>query len=293
MLSILIPTYNYYIYDLVLNLHEKCINAAINFEIICLDDASRHEFTEKNKSIEQLSFCSYTINQNNKGRTATRQQLANQAKYDWLLFLDADVMPKNNEFIDLYLTFLSQNYSAIFGGFAYKNEKNNQKLLRWKYGKKNEQVSAKKRNLKPYKVIISANFMVKKTTYINLSNSINISTYGADLVLASLLKEQQVKVFHIDNEVFHLGLEDNNTFLNKQKEAIKLLYNLYKNQTIKAHDNTLLNTYNSIKKLNLQKVFSWIYIKYASSFEANLLGKNPNVSALQLYKLSYFCYLAR
>ena len=90
MLSILIPTYNYYIYDLVLNIHKKCLKENIVFEIICLDDNSDSNFTEANKKIEALSNCFYKISRENKGRIATREHLAKLAKNKWLLFLDAE-----------------------------------------------------------------------------------------------------------------------------------------------------------------------------------------------------------
>ncbi|HIC32959.1 MAG TPA: glycosyltransferase, partial [Flavobacteriaceae bacterium] len=213
MLSILIPTYNYYIYDLVLNIHEKCLKENIDFEIICLDDHSDTNFTEANKKIEKLSNCYYKISSKNKGRVATREHLAELAKYKWLLFLDADVLPKNYNFIKKYINYLGLEYAAIFGGFYYDENSKNKHLLRWKYGKKNEQVPAKQRNLKPYKVVISANLLIKKDTYLPISKQLKTNTYGGDLIFAALLKEQHIKILHIDNEVVHLGLENNKSFL--------------------------------------------------------------------------------
>jgi glycosyltransferase involved in cell wall biosynthesis len=40
MLSILIPIYNYNAYPLVKELHSQCLEATIDFEIFCIDDAS-------------------------------------------------------------------------------------------------------------------------------------------------------------------------------------------------------------------------------------------------------------
>lgn len=292
MLSILIPTYNYYIYDLVLNIHEKCLKENIDFEIICLDDHSDSNFTEANKKIEELSNCYYKISLKNKGRVATREQLAKLAKYNWLLFLDADVLPKNTNFIIEYLNYLDKDYKAIFGGFYY--DKNNPKkhLLRWKYGKQNEEVSAKQRNLQPYKVVISANLLIKKDTYLCISKQLKTNTYGGDLIFAALLKEQHIKILHIDNEVVHLGLEDNKSFLKKQKDAAKLLFYTVEKKQIIYHDNSLLKAHSTIKKYKLTHFFSWFYKSFNNKIERHLLGQKPRVLFLQLLKLSYFSYLS-
>lgn len=292
MLSILIPTYNYYIYDLVLNIHEKCLKENIDFEIICLDDNSDTNFTEANKKIEKLSNCYYKISSKNKGRVATREHLAELAKYKWLLFLDADVLPKNTNFIIEYLNYLDKDYKAIFGGFYY--DKNNPKkhLLRWKYGKQNEEVPAKQRNLKPYKVVISANLLIKKETYLPISKQLKTNTYGGDLIFATLLKEQQINVLHIDNEVIHLGLEDNLTYLTKTEKAIQNLLKLYKENKIKTHQNDLLKAYLILKKFRLRLLFSFIFKAFNKNLKNNLTNKNSSVKLLQLYKICYMCNLS-
>ena len=43
MLSILIPTYNYSIVELVSNVHKQAIIAKIQFELIVLDDCSKDQ----------------------------------------------------------------------------------------------------------------------------------------------------------------------------------------------------------------------------------------------------------
>ena len=205
MLSILIPTYNYYIYDLVLNIHKKCLKENIVFEIICLDDNSDSNFTEANKKIEALSNCFYKISRENKGRIATREHLAKLAKNKWLLFLDADVLPKNGHFINKYVNYTNQDYLAIFGGLFYEEKNSNKQLLRWKYGKQNEEVPAVKRNLKPYKVVTSANLFIKKDIYLFFSKQFKTNTYGGDLIFAILLKEQNTQLDDLNNKVENLN----------------------------------------------------------------------------------------
>ena len=59
-------------------------------------------------------------------------------------------------------------------------------MLRWSYGKTHEQIPAKERNKKPYKVIISANFMIKKPIFIAINSQIEQKGYGFDNFFCSL-----------------------------------------------------------------------------------------------------------
>ena len=89
MLSILIPTYNYNVLPLVLELHKQCENCGIDFEIIVLDDASTDESTTSlNQKINELSFSNYLVNTTNLGRSENRNALISKAKFHQ--FLQAD-----------------------------------------------------------------------------------------------------------------------------------------------------------------------------------------------------------
>jgi hypothetical protein len=291
MLSVLIPIYNYDIRLLVNTIHNQLNKCPIKFEIICLDDYSEKKIREVNTEIEQLQHTSYKLSTTNLGRVATRKALAEQANYDWLLFLDADVIPKTDDFITNYVSLLPSSYDAVYGGFAYKQEQpRDDYMLRWTYGRTNEQVIASKRNKTPYKIVISANFLIKKPIFIELNSQINQRGYGYDNYFGALLKSNQFKVFHIDNEVYHLGLEPNENYLNKIEQSVDTLLKLESDKKIHQTENTLYNTYILLKKLNINHFFSWVYKTYKNRFKKNLLSSKPKTSVLQFYKLSYICY---
>ena len=116
MVSILIPTYNYDITKLVSLLHKQATDTGIDFEMMICDDASTDQQIKlKNKKTETLPHCFYFENKSNLGRTKTRQNLATRANYNWLLFLDADVLPKNNDFISRYVKEIQKNTDVLFG----------------------------------------------------------------------------------------------------------------------------------------------------------------------------------
>ncbi|SDS03395.1 Glycosyl transferase family 2 [Formosa sp. Hel1_31_208] len=291
MLSVLIPVYNFDIRLLVNTLHEQLTLNKILFEIICLDDCSKPIFADNNAEIQKLSHTSYKISDTNTGRIATRQALAEYAKYDWLLFLDADVFPKTDDFITNYIPFLTLDYDAVYGGFSYNSDAPaHELLLRWTYGKAKEQVAAEKRNKKPYKVVISANFLIKTSVFKSINGQITQKGYGYDNYFGALLKIQNNKIVHIDNEVYHLGLESSSNYLNKVEQSVQTLLQLEKLGALSDSENSLLQTFRTIKRLKLERIGSWCFKTFGNRFKQNLLGHQPKVWVLQCYKLSYICY---
>ncbi|SHG49340.1 glycosyltransferase family 2 protein [Winogradskyella jejuensis] len=291
MLSILIPTYNYNISKLVEEIHEQASEAGIEFEILCKDDASTLFTPENEASVNELSYATYFKTQQNLGRTATRQFLCDKAKYDWLLFLDADVIPKSKTFIKNYMSQIDSGYDAVFGGFAYDTSvKIDTGILRWKYGKTYEEVDAKKRNLKPYELIISANFLIKKSVFSKINTRLDRNGYGLDNYFSALLRAEKTKVHHINNEAFHYGLENNTKYIEKAEEAISTLLWMRDEKKITTHNNKLLKTHSFLKKLRLNYITVLLYKMLNIPIRKNLLSENPNVRLLQVYKLLYISH---
>ncbi|MBT8305249.1 MAG: glycosyltransferase family 2 protein [Bacteroidia bacterium] len=294
MLSILIPVYNYDVNGLVNELHRQVSNESIDFEIICLDDKSDTSFIEANKSIESLSDTRLTLATTNKGIAGTRQDLVNLAKYDWVLLVDADTKPKSKDYIKDYLDYVNTGHEAIFGGFAYNEEPPEaEKLLRWKYGRKYEAISAADRNSKPFKVTIAANLLIKKHIYKNLHLDQPGNYYGMDLLFGPKLQADITKVLHIDNQVYHLGLESSESYLKKTEKAVETLWNLHSSNQLEQHQNTLLSTFLKVKKYGLRKLLSTTFKVLKNSITRNLTGKNPSTTLFQFYKLMYLCQLSK
>ncbi|WP_250433979.1 glycosyltransferase family 2 protein [Hanstruepera flava] len=291
MLSILIPTYNYNVYPLVENLVNRAVKSDIIFEIICIDDGSKSKLNTYNKNINSLAHCTFIERQTNKGRTKTRQELAEKSQYDWLLFLDADVMPKNDAFLTQYISLISEPYNAIFGGIAYsKSSYNKNNALRYTFGINREVVDAQKRNTQPYRVTCSANFMIQKPQFLKINASILENTYGLDYVFGVKLKLQQVSLLHIDNEVYHLGIDDNVDYLNKTKKALQTLLQLYTSNQINNSEIRLIKAYNKLQFLGLQNIFGKLIGFLKKAIESHLLNsKSPNLFVFDLYRLGYFC----
>jgi glycosyltransferase involved in cell wall biosynthesis len=294
MLSILIPTYNYDTYSLVSELHRQCLESKIDFEILCQDDASNSKLNEKNEIINSLENCSFFVNSNNLGRGKNINSLAEKAKHDYLLILDCDTFPTQNNFIKNYISTTNNIENlVVFGGIHYKKEKpENEKLLRWIYGNARESLSVAKRNTNPNENALTSNILIQKNVFLSNKFDKSITKYGyEDLVFLTDLKKKGILVKHIDNPTYHLGLETSQQFLEKTKTALENLKIISKSSSFNVSDSKLLEFCVLLKRLYLSTFISFIFKKNERIIERNLLSKKPSLLLFDLYKLGYYCSL--
>jgi len=294
MLSILIPIYNYDVVLLIKKLQQQitCINSPI--EIICCDDCSTNE-SIKNKNDLFLRSQQITLIKNSKniGRTKSRQLLANKASFEWILFLDSDVLPSTTNFLSIYLNLLDYETDCIYGGICYQKKRPETKqLLRWRFGNQREDIQLSKRKATPYKSIASGNLLIKKKIFLSINKNLSYNWYGYDNFFSAQLKDTNSTIKHVNNKVFHLGLEDNASFLRKKEMAVNTIYQLYLNDNFSnKHDNGLLNVFLKLNKYKLTPFYSFFYKYSKSLLKKNLIGNNPSLFFLDLYRLGFFCSL--
>ena len=293
MLSILIPVYNYAVFPLVLEVHKQCIAAGIPFEILCQDDCSS-SFIEENRTVEQLSNCTFSQNTVNLGRGNNRNLLIQKAQFDWLLLLDCDMFPKDSFFIKNYLSFIQKPMSnLVFGGIIYHPKKpHHSQLLRWVYGQKREALSCEFRNKKPNSRALTSNLVIRKEIALSHPFPESVSDYGyEDLSFLSNLRQKNITVFHIDNPTFHLNLETSTQFLTKTEIALKNLVLLIQTNRIKVNESKIIATFLWVKKLHLIQLTAWLFQQTKTVTTKNLLSDNPSLLLFDWYKLGYLCLL--
>ena len=292
MLSILIPTYNYEVYELVEVLNKQAQDAKIEFEIIVLDDGSQKFQTENNK-INEFQFCTYEILKINIGRSAIRNLLAKKAAFDNLLFLDSDTIPIDTNFISNYLLQITKQEKIVSGGILYpelKPKKN--QLLRWKYGNSREALSAKAREENPYLRLLTLNFMIKKSVFEKVSFNETIPNLRHEDTLFSYnLKQQNILVEHIENPVYHNGLDDFEIAIKKENESLVALKYLVENQLIPYNYISLSKLFYTLKKIKLVFLLKVFYKTTKNILLKNLASKNPSLFIFDLYRLGYFSSL--
>jgi len=292
MLSIVIPVYNYDIFPLVKMLMEEAISMKISFEILCLDDASDDmEIQINNKKIESFKNCYYEILPENIGRSMIRNKLVEIAHFDNLVFLDADVLPTQQGFIKTYLNALAGN-EIVFGGISYPKESDSLKqTLHYKYGKKREALSFKKRSRTHSSNFTSANFAIKKELVQKIKFDESIKTYGfEDIMLSKELVLNGFKITQIDNLVVHNGIiENNNDYILKEHESLETLYKLYVNKKIDNKNVRLISYYTLLKKIRISNLYLIFFQLIRKNLLINLRSKRPSLFLFDLYRLGYFC----
>jgi hypothetical protein len=291
MISVLIPIYNFNVAKLVKDLHAQLLYANVVFEIILGDDASTD--SHNNAKLTDLQGVSYFSLPENIGRAKMRNLLVEKANYPFLLFMDCDAAVSSALYINNYIVEISRNKApvCIIGGVAYRKPKPNPKYyLRWHYGKKREATDADVRNRKPYKSFTSFNAVFSKSIFDVVKFDESFSTYGnEDTFFGDQLRNAKFPVIHINNPLYHDGLDTNEEYVKKVETSIDNLISLFNLKKIDSgfvNENRLLATYFKCKKLNLTPLLWLYYKKYLPGIKRKLL-KKPTVFWLDMYKLGY------
>jgi hypothetical protein len=295
MISVLIPIYNYSVVNLINTLHKQLIIQKIPFEIITIDDAST-SFVEENNEIKKLKEVSFEQLQKNIGRSKIRNLLAQKATYNWLLFLDCDVIPKSENFIANYINNIQSNQANLyFGGILNQtNKPNSKKMLRWVYGKKREDIYYLERQKSPFSYFLGSNFLIEKVVFETAKFNENIVDYGyEDLLFINTLKKKGNTIVHTNNPVYHNGIDESVVFLAKTKEALENLYDLKTKNILKFEQVKLLKAVEKVKVYGFESFLSNIYKIFNNVLEYNLTSRYPSLFIFDFYKLTYFCYLEK
>ena len=289
MLSIVIPTYNYSVFDLVLELKNQCDSIGIDYEIIVQDDHSNSN--SENEKVNKLENCSFSSNSENLGRAKNRNLLAQKAKFQNLLFLDADTFPIHKNFISNYILEINDANKIVYGGIRYQEEQPpKEKLLRWVYGKKREALSVEQRNKNIYLSFLTLNFLIPKEVFKTVSFNESIPNLRHEDTLFSYeLMKNNISLKHIENPVYHFGIDNFDNALQKEHESLLALKNLLDNNLLPADYVKISRLYTIIENLKVKflVVFSFKIIKPV--LLKNISSTNPSLLLFDIYRIGYLC----
>ncbi|MDP4239840.1 MAG: glycosyltransferase family 2 protein [Bacteroidota bacterium] len=292
MISILIPTYNYSITRLVTDLYQQALDTYVDFEIIVMEDGSTL-FVEENNSVNDFEFCRHIVLKDNSGRSSVRNKLADEAKYDHLLFLDCDAEVCSSNFVAKYVAFCKEE-CIVIGGTAYDpDEKDPRYSLRLAYGRQREASSAIDRSKEhAYHNFATFNFLISKSLFDKVRFDESIRGYGhEDTLFGHQLHELGYQFIHIENPIIHKGLDDNATFLRKTEEGVLNLFLLYKTQRYPflIHESKLLNSFVRVYKTGMTQLFSTVFIVVKPFLQYKLSSPSPSLRLYDIYKLLLLC----
>lgn len=253
MLSICIPTYNTDCSELLDILAEQIAQLEETVEVLVCDDFSTDDVRKNQEACERNGF-SFFENQSNLGSISTRIKLAKNSSFNWLLFIDADMLPKTDEYVIKYTNLVTFNNADVaIGGCCYANEIK-PFSLRLRYGRNREEISAEKRQLNPYNSILFGNILIKKELFSEVFNDFLDNAYGEDIYLSSSLKSLNKDVVHLPNETYHLGLENNREFVKKIQKSGEMHARLDSNSALDLSHSKLVRTYSLLNRYMLDNL---------------------------------------
>ncbi len=289
-LSVCIPIYNFDVRDTVYTLIQQLKGLNVDFEIILKDDFSDARFRSINSPLATLPEVNYTELSENIGRSKIRNRLAAKAKYNYILFLDCDVIIHRTNFIDNYIKAIAAGYEVICGGREYPDTCTNKaQMLRWNYGRKYESRSAEYRSMNPSRSFMTNNFAIKREIFSYITFNESLLKYGhEDTLFGYDLYKAGIIPCHINNPVLNGDIETTDVFLEKTRKGIENLALLY-------HNN--INNKEFAESITLTAVYLKINNKTLVKYALKLLAKvlNPlfargvsNALLFNIYKLGYF-----
>ena len=209
------------------------------------------------------------------------------------MFLDADVFPETSSFVLNYKNEISElENKVVFGGYRYASTPpERSKSLRYYYGKAREEKDIETKNKNPYGFVFSGNMLLSKNVFLDNNYKKSDHLYGLDVLFSRQLYSKNIQVIHIENAVFHNGLESNEVFFNKSLESVIARKQLLSEVENGGEINSLFRYYLILKRLKLQFLAKFLF-KWSKNYLKNkIIAEKPNLLYFDLYRLGYICSL--
>lgn len=222
-LSVLVPVYNWDVGPLLTRIYSQCLHLSEgeHVEIIVMDDGSSEKYS--NSSIaEQLPLVSYEELAVNRGRAKIRNELLLRAKGEYVLFLDADMLPDHDDFIQTYLEHVRKGCEIVCGGISYlQNEEENPQSSFYLYkSRKTEALAPAARNTIPWRYLFTSNIMVRRDIMNSVLFDSRFTGYGFEDIEWGIRLGDSYTIAHIDNSCSHMGVMDKKQVFAKMRHSI-------------------------------------------------------------------------
>ena len=287
-LSILIPVYNGDCRSQVAALSRLAeAVAGLRYEIIVADDGSTdRSCVALGREVEQWPHCRFIDRGVNGGRAAIRNFLAREARYEWLLFMDAEMAVVSDRYL---LDFLEADFADVaYGGYVVGEGERGS--LRYAYEKACEpQHRADERRKRPFMHFHTCNFVVRRDVMLAHPFDERFRHYGyEDVLWGKQLARDGIGVVHLDNPVGFCVFESNERFMDKTEEALRTLH-LFRNDL--SGYSKLITFVEGIHLPPVRWAISLWHRLFGPLERRNLCGKHPSLRLFTLYKLGYYLSL--
>ena len=227
------------------------------------------------------------IAHSNKGRSAARNALQQNAQADWVLFLDADMRPVSHNFLKDYVSLIDANAAdVIFGGFTVPEtaETADQELHR-ALSEVSDCLSLAARQAAGPQFVASSNLAVRKTVLEAEGFDDGFTGWGWEDSEWAARVAKRFELIHADIPALHLGLESTNTLLRRFKTSGHNYVRFTNKHPEIAKTLSLYKISQKLRKTPGQKVMRPFL---SSAVKLNILPIKLRLFALKLWRASHY-----
>lgn len=291
-ISVLIPTFNDSVLAQVRRLHHQlealAATGGLRYEVLVADDCSTDEAVRReNGQVQALPHCRLLWGKENIGRAAIRNLLAREARFGWLLYVDATLWVPDG-FVAGYVRHIGEA-QVVCGGSMVEGQSRPQGL-RYQYERASApRFSAAARSVRPYRAFRTNNFLISRDLMLAHPMRSDIHTYGyEDVLFGKSLEAAGASILHIDNPVGYHLLEENGRYLDKVEESLHTLY--AHRDELKGYS-PLLDGVEKLQQYHLLGLFRLLYWPVSPWVRSNLQGNHPSLFLFKLFKVGVYLRL--